>query len=282
LKPCLFATDLHGRRDRYEKLFDEMVRERPVAVFLGGDLFPLFARVVPRADFDAKALAVGLRKVREVLGAEYPDVLLILGNDDARAEEEALLDEESTGLWHYIHGRRHAFGEHQFYGYAFVPPTPFQLKDWEKYDVGRYTPPGCVSPEEGQRTVPVESREIRHATIAADLQELAGDASLDRAVFLFHGPPHETHLDRAALDGKMVDHAPLDVHVGSIAVRRFIEQKQPYVTLHGHIHESARLTGSWRQRIGRTHLFGAAHDGDELALVRFDLDDPGSAERLLI
>ena len=35
---------------------------------------------------------------------------------------------------------------------------------------------------------------------------------------------------------KMIDYAPLDVHVGSIAVRRFIESRAPYLTLHGHVH----------------------------------------------
>jgi uncharacterized protein len=75
---------------------------------------------------------------------------------------------------------------------------------------------------------------------------------------------------------------PLDVHVGSIAVRRFIEARQPSVTLHGHIHESARLTGAWQDRIGRTVLLSAAHDGPELALVRFDPERPDAATRDLI
>ncbi len=105
---------------------------------------------------------------------------------------------------------------------------------------------------------------------------------MQRAVLLFHTPPHETRLDRAALDGRAIDDVPLDVHVGSIAVRRFIEETQPLVTLHGHIHESARLTGGWRDRIGETHLFSAAHDGPELALVQFDLEKPADAERLLL
>jgi len=52
--------------------------------------------------------------------------------------------------------------------------------------------------------------------------------------------------------------------------------------LHGHIHESARLTGFWKDRIGRTHMFSAAHDGPELALVRFSLENPESATRQLI
>jgi Icc-related predicted phosphoesterase len=75
---------------------------------------------------------------------------------------------------------------------------------------------------------------------------------------------------------------PLDLHVGSVAIRRLIERWQPWISLHGHVHESARLTGSWRDRIGRTHLFGAAHDGDELALVRFRLDAPEQATRELL
>ena len=130
--------------------------------------------------------------------------------------------------------------------------------------------------------MPRPENEIKYSTIQKDLAMLAGDRTLDDAVFLFHTPPYETNLDRVANDGKMVDHVPLDLHVGSIAVRRFIEQRQPLVTLHGHIHESARLTGAWKDRLGQTHLFGAAHDGAELALVRFDLEDPASATRQLL
>jgi Icc-related predicted phosphoesterase len=79
-----------------------------------------------------------------------------------------------------------------------------------------------------------------------------------------------------------VDHVPVDVHVGSMAVREFIEIRQPLLTLHGHVHESARLTGSWRDQIGRTFCFSAAHDGPELALIRFDLEHPEAAARELI
>jgi Icc-related predicted phosphoesterase len=128
----------------------------------------------------------------------------------------------------------------------------------------------------------VEGREVRYGTILEDLEQLAGDADLSRAVFLFHSPPYETKLDRAALDGRKVDHVPVDVHVGSIAIRRFIESRQPLVTLHGHVHESARLTGEWRDVLGGTHMFGAAHDGPELALVRFDTDTLDGATRELL
>ena len=80
----------------------------------------------------------------------------------------------------------------------------------------------------------------------------------------------------------MVDHAPVDAHVGSIAIKRFIEKKQPFLTLHGHVHETVRLTGEWKERRGKTFSFSAAHDGDELAVIRFDTNDLENASREII
>jgi len=284
---CFFASDLHGHADRYLKLFQAIREERPAALLLGGDLFPSGLAVwegpeSAEGDFFQGFLVPELEKLRANLGPEYPELFLILGNDDRRVEEGRVREVEEAGLWSYLPGARKSFRGFDVIGYPFVPPTPFQLKDWERYDVSRYVPPGCVSPEEGWRTVEVPDQWVRYGTIKEDLEALAGDTEMDRAVFLFHTPPHETALDRAALDGEMVDYVPLDVHVGSIAVRRFIEAHQPHLTLHGHIHESARLTGSWRDKIGGTHLFSAAHDGPELALVRFDPENPEDATRTLI
>lgn len=276
---CLFATDLHGHIDRYQKLFEAIEHFRPRAVFLGGDLLPHF---MVRSDFLEEVIRPGLRDLRERLTETYPLIFVIMGNDDPRTKEEAFREVDNAGLWSYIHNRRHEFDRWVVYGYAFVPPTPFRNKDWEKYDVSRYVPPGAVSPEEGSRTVPVDTGDVRYSTIEADLEALTGAADLSRTVILFHTPPYETTLDRVATDGMMIDHVPLDLHVGSIAVRRFIEKRQPLITLHGHIHESARLMDSWQDQIGHTHLFGAAHDGPELSLVRFSMDDPASAERMFV
>jgi Icc-related predicted phosphoesterase len=213
---------------------------------------------------------------------DYPLVFLILGNDDGRHEEAAISNQEKRGLWIYSHNRKVEVNGFTVYGYSCVPPTPFLLKDWERYDVSRYVDPGSVPPEEGYRSVPIQESEIRSATIKEDLEALASDHELEQAIFLFHAPPHRTMLDRAALDGRMVDHVPLDVHVGSIALKKFIEARQPLLSLHGHVHESSTLTGSWKDRIGSTHLFSAAYEGPELALVRFDLKNLEGAERELI
>jgi Icc-related predicted phosphoesterase len=285
LPTCFFATDLHGHTDRYDKLIASIIRGHPRAVFLGGDLLPratLSAIQSEPADFVHDYLVPTFARTRDALHIDYPDIFLILGNDDPRREEDAFIAASAEGLWHYIHGRKVLWGDFSVYGLAYVPPTPFMLKDWERYDVSRYVPPSCVSPEEGYRSVPAEESEIKWATIQKDLASLVGEDPLDRAVFLFHTPPCDTPLDRAALDGKTYEHVPLDVHVGSIAVQRFIEERQPLLTLHGHVHEAARLTGEWKIRIGRTICINGAHDGSELALVRFDLESPEAATRDLL
>lgn len=282
-----FTSDLHGHLNRYEALFRAVREERPHAVLLGGDLLPPAmashqALGPARQDFVRDYLAEELANLSSALEHDFPRILVILGNDDPRHEEAAILELAARGLCHYLHGRTIELEGHDVFGYACVPPTPYLLKDWERYDVSRYVDPGCVSPEEGLRSVPLASSAIRFGTIRKDLERLGGHAAMERAIFMFHAPPYKTNLDRADLDGQMVDSAPLDVHVGSIAIQQFITTHQPLITLHGHVHESSRITGTWRDRIGRTHLFSAAHDGPELALVRFDPGQPEHATRELI
>lgn len=285
---CFFATDLHGDIARYGKLLAAVERERPAALFLGGDLLPggfgLGGMALGHRDFVNDFLVAELRRLHAALGAQRPRVFAILGNDDPRVEEAAVraAAAEADPVWEYVHDRRVAFGRFTVYGYACIPPSPFPLKDWERYDVSRYVDPGAVSPEEGMRTVPISEAEAKWSTIRDDLQALTDADDLSRAILLCHAPPYDTPLDRAALDGRSVDYAPLDVHVGSIALRRLIEARQPLLTLHGHVHEAVRLTGEWRVRLGRTWAFGGAHDGPELALIRFDPDDPASATRALL
>ncbi len=280
------ASDLHGRPGRYRALFAAVLDQRPPAVLLAGDLLPHPFAPPPEADrypdFLADFLRPQLQALRTALGDAYPRILAIPGNDDLRALEPALVALEAEGLWEWLPGAWTTVGDRPVLGYPWVPPTPFRLKDWERYDVSRFVDPGCVPPEEGQHSTEVDRQRLALETIAADLTRLAADRDLAGAVLLCHTPPYQTVLDRAALDGKMVDHAPLDVHVGSIALRRFIEKRQPALTLHGHIHETVRLTGQWRQQLGRTWCLSACHDGPELALITVDPAQPAAASRALL
>jgi Icc-related predicted phosphoesterase len=284
LARCFFVSDLHGDHGKYRRLVQAIAVEGPDAVFVGGDLLPATPSVRdrPSRNFVRDFLVPSLEHLKCRMGERFPRVLLIMGNDDKRIEEREVQEAECLGLVEYIHQRVVSLGSVQVYGYACVPPTPFLLKDWERYDVSRYVDPGCISPEEGTRSVPISEIECKYGTIKADLERLAGDAPLDRAVFLFHAPPYSTCLDHAGLDDVRIDGVRPEVHVGSIAIRQLIEERQPLLTLHGHIHESAELSHAWRDRIGRTLLFSAAHAGGELALIRFNLESPADATRELI
>lgn len=278
----LFVSDLHGSAARYAALEREVLRLQPRALLLGGDLLPHFASIDP-VEYVERDFAALFRRLRDRLQAAFPQVGLVLGNDDTRLAEAPLHRiEREEGLWVYLHRRRELLAGWPVFGYNCVPPTPFQLKDFERFDVSRYLDPGCLAPEEGLQTVEVPLHELRFGTIMADLEELVGEEDLQRAVLLMHSPPYRTALDRAGLDGQKIDLVPLELNVGSLAIRRLVEARQPQVGLHGHIHESPRLTGSWRDLLGRTHLFSAAHDGSELALVLFDPECPEQAERLLV
>lgn len=282
-----FVTDLHGDSQKYLKLFKLIENDPPELLLIGGDLLPSgvnnFSSLnFKHVDFINGFLAKRFNELKEILDSQFPKIFLILGNDDARIEELAILDAAMSGTWKYIHNRKISYNGYDFIGYNYVPPTPFQLKDWERYDVSRYVDPGCISPEEGIRTIPISQIEAKFSTIQKDLDILLKNTQMNKTIFLFHAPPYKTNLDRANLDGKMIDHIPLDVHVGSIAIKRFIESNQPLLTLHGHVHESTEMTNEWKETIGNTIAINGANNDPRLCIIKIDLGENINAERILI
>ena len=94
----------------------------------------------------------------------------------------------------------------------------------------------------------------------------------ERTVFSFHCPPYGSGLDDAPeltedMTLKHAGHAP--VPCGSKAVRAAIEEHQPALSLHGHIHEARG-----NARIGNTLCInpGSAYEQGELLGAVVDLD----------
>jgi len=277
----MFVSDLHGERTRYNKLFKIIKKEKPNGVFIGGDILPGgFGINTDIEKFLQDFFFLKVAKLRK--SGNKTRFFTILGNDDPRIYESILMDAEKNNLIEYAHNHTVSFGDFFVTGYSYVPPTPFKLKDWEKYDVSQYVDVGAISPEDGIRTIKTTKDEIQYSTIKEDLKLLSKNSPAEKTIFLLHSPPYNCYLDRANLDNKKFDYAPIDVHVGSIAIQRFIAEKQPFLTLHGHVHESTRITGHWTQKFERTFSFNAAHDGPELALIRFNTDKLENATRTLI
>ena len=107
-------------------------------------------------------------------------------------------------------------------------------------------------------------RELAESDMARRIEELvSGLQRPERAIFNFHCPPKDTHLDQAPrLDGQLrpvVDAGGAHtVSAGSGAVRAAIEKYQPVLGLHGHVHESPAA-----QRIGTSLCINPGSDYPE-------------------
>jgi len=91
-------------------------------------------------------------------------------------------------------------------------------------------------------------REWSEEEMTKNIDKLAGTIkNMERAIFNFHDPPYGTILDYAPKLKDMRQSAGETEHVGSTAVSEAIKKYQPFLGLHGHIHESRAA-----QKIGRT------------------------------
>jgi Icc-related predicted phosphoesterase len=248
MSQLVYASDLHGNADAYEALF----ALEADAVVLGGDLFPRPHR--------ASDLLEPQLKFVEYLASKMAArrCYWIPGNDDWAAAAALL---EGKGI--PIHGRAVPFFDgYWIAGYGCVPVTPFRMKDFDRFDGGDWSPDAV--PARCLRSGPQGIREgtlddvAAQGTIAEDLAGLAGQSDPARTIYVIHSPPWRTKLD-VLYDGS---------HVGSPAVRRFIEERRPPMTLHGHIHESPGV-----DRFRGTVCVNPGDSLQALRAVRVDLGD---------
>lgn len=239
----IYASDLHGNISYYKKLIAKAQESEIKAIIIGGDLCPRRAGTLEEAvkhqkDFLEDFFIKELSKLKK-------DVFFIMGNDDYRVNEQILVKPIMTDSnkkissiqannLKYIHKKMFDISSKKIVGYGFVNPTPFRLKDWEK-------------PEDNKKEVlkqmfehEVRTIEKEAGTVKEDLMDIAKLSNPKNTVYAIHAPPYGTKLD-ITNNGS---------HVGSKAIREFIGREQPYLTLHGHIHESPKMSGSFVDKIG--------------------------------
>jgi Icc-related predicted phosphoesterase len=259
-----FTSDLHGQGALYEQLVAVVATRRPRAVLIGGDLCPHASGaegVAHQRLFLQGVLVEFARRLQE--GSPGTDLLLIMGNDDWAANVDCLEAHHGT-LWHYLHERVAQVDGIRVAGLSWVPITPFGLKDWERWEDGEDETParldGWVSRPGGVDPYRFDPG-ARGPTIATALEDLARATPPAETLFMLHSPPRETRCDMIGTRQ----------HVGSRAVRRFVERHQPPLVLGGHIHESPRVSASYRDRIGSTVVVNPGQFGTpRLCGVWFD------------
>ena len=262
----LYTADLHGSRELYLETLSLARKVGARAIILGGDLAP-HATVGEQGAFFREFLIPLLREYREE--SNSADFFYVMGNDDWSANLDHLL-RSGIARFHHAHGAvLPLVGGAWIAGLASVGLTPFALKDWERWEEGLEGPirfDGFRSREDG--TVhPFDFRGKEwEEWLGKDLEGIAGARTPKRKplVCAFHGPPHGTALD--LIHG--------EVHVGSRVVRKFLEQHEPLLSLHGHIHESPAVSGRFADRIGGTICVNPGQRmGSTLHAVWFRLED---------
>lgn len=249
----LYASDLHGEIHLYQELLSLAISSSAEIIAIGGDLLPSFPptkryeEMIPnQKTFISNFLSPFFKNMVETTSAKQ--VFLIPGNWDLGYP--LLFKDPMEGVFDLSQRSYQLKDGFELIGYPFVPPTPFRPKDYEKMDDREAAWPPQKNPsyirssnQTGQLTsvdpyIYLRGRE----TIQEDLNQLQKPLYQKRAVYIMHSPPFGTRLD-SIQGGKSA---------GSRSIKAFIEENQPLLTLHGHIHESPELSGAYFDRIGKT------------------------------
>jgi Icc-related predicted phosphoesterase len=274
MRICL-ASDFHGSRTLYEQLEALLRDERPELVILGGDMLPDGQEHDPdgtQAAWVREVLAAWVGRVR----AAAPElaVACCMGNHDWLRSEEALRFEQQAGCLVLLEMQRVWVHKGvRFVGCPFSPPSPHFAKDYERLDTAVDDLPAfdcavLATGADGIRELTVEEHFLGRPTIEAELTAIATPEQ--PWVLVAHAPPYDTKLDRLP---------NLDDPIGSKAVRRFIESRQPLCALHGHVHESPQVTGACCDDIGGVPCINPGQGHEQLHAVLFDSDQPRASLR---
>lgn len=276
----LYTSDLHGETHLYQQLSELSIASSVEIIALGGDLLPSFPPskryedMIPNQRvFIDEFLLPFLKKI--FVTTSVKQIFLIPGNWDlgypflvsGLIEGIIDLDQRSYRLEN----------GYELLGYAFVPPTPFRPKDYEKMDdpeapwPPQKNPSYIRSSNKTEYLVPVDPYLYLRGqqTIRDHLDRLPKALDRRKAIYIMHSPPFETKLD-LILGRKST---------GSRSIRAFIEKNQPLLTLHGHIHESPEVSGAYMDRIGETLCVNpgqsawSGRDSRQLHAVTFEMEN---------
>lgn len=263
-----FTTDLHGRVNLHDDVVELVGRTDPELLIFGGDMLPDGEMKDPgpvQAEFVRGWLADWLRRFRD----DFPRcrIASIFGNHDWHCSIRALETLETEGLLTILRPDAPAtFGDWKFLGYSYSPPSPFYAKDLEKLDFPGDEPPffdGGRWDEATGKVVKAPAAEY-FTSVPTIQDDLAKIPTIDgKWIFVSHAPPRDSHLDL------LISGQP----VGSGAVREFIEQRKPLISLHGHLHDSPYKSGHYYEQIGSTIAINPGQGTATLAAVTFDPDD---------
>jgi Icc-related predicted phosphoesterase len=278
LTRLVYTSDLHGDLELYRAAGEAALQRKADALIIGGDLCPgtpsASAVSLPRAQPEFLRRQVG--PMVEAWKKQRPTlrVFVIPGNDDCGTILAALDQLESAGLVENLHLKSARLGAYSLVGMAFVPPTPFSFKDFERRDGPEERPRepqlarSVLATDEGFKVIDDFGSYLNSLpTLEEEIARLPIDEA-SRTIAVMHCPPYDTRCD-VLFNGQ---------HIGSRAIRRWIERTQPLLTLHGHIHESPKMSGSFADRLGKTVVVNPGASGRVPHWIYLELENLAGLE----
>lgn len=288
----LYTSDTHGNMQQLKRFVAYAKEISPDTIILAGEIAPKGSGgyisdsyIETQRSFLETELPTMLRSLKD----EKPNcnIYVSMGNDDCTCNLD-ILTKNDPKIFQVLQGRKRLTNNLEIVGYPYVPITPFEVKDLEKFDLSEpkenqrqeynkrkrtnYNFRGIRSSQDGWSEFEFRTEMETYDSIQRDLQSDIYTNNSDRTIYVFHAPPTNTKLDQLE-DGQ---------HVGSFAVRNFIETYQPRLTLHGHIHETTDVSGDFRDTIGETLCLSAGNhnEGNKMHVLVFDAYHPDKVERI--
>jgi uncharacterized protein len=248
----LYTSDIHAGNGHLSSMLSIAEEKSVDGIVVGGDIVPhhlpesnTIGLIAAQAAYLKNIFIPALKAFKTK--HDVP-LYLDMANDDLACNRK-VFEQYNENLLYLLHMKKYRLTDKlDILGYMNVPPTPFQRKDWEKPDSRNwpYAPGGYVMlngvVSKGDTIKETKIHLDSGDTIENDLKKLSD--KIERPfVFVAHTPPYDTPLDVIA-DG---------THVGSMSIRKFIEKwsmdNTIKASLHGHIHESPKRSGSIRTEI---------------------------------
>jgi Icc-related predicted phosphoesterase len=306
-----FATDIHGSEVCWKKFLNAGKHYEAKVLILGGDmtgkaLVPIVEQgagrwqaelLENRYDFSSEE---EVKEFEQAVGRRGyypfrtdPDEIAELGKDERLREE--LFHEKMLGAverWMQMADEKLGGTDIQ----CFVSPgnddqfevdeivasaKRVQLAEGRVVELGGYQ---MVSTGWANRTPWDTYREEDEEDLKKRLDKMTSQVTAppEKTIYNFHCPPYGTGLDDApelTEDLRPKHGGRSIVPVGSTAVKEAIEEGQPALSLHGHIHEARGNT-----RIGRTLAInpGSSYEQGQLLGAMIDLDGKQKVKRFIL
>jgi len=241
----LYVTDIHGVKWKYERIY-ELTKDNNVDIVInGGDMLPTRPNFFIQDDF----IETFLEHHFQLYDEEGIYYLCMPGNDDLIIHDELLdITVSNFDHVHNIAQRIYKINGFEFVGMNWVTDLPFGLKDRARMDSEDFVFPmqigkPILSTKDGlkrlddwftyAKTIPTIKEELNNLPLPDDDNE---------SIYVIHMPPAKVWLDVCSDRSQ----------VGSRAIYNFLKVRQPFLSLHGHIHESAKMSNIWRNKIEDT------------------------------